>query len=136
MAEPETTPETSAEIAPNRESEKDPEKKDDTADDKDKDAEELPKEEAAKAPAAMPEEEADAEAGGTLKCSKCGDNCWAVGWFLQAEDASEERKSLCDNCFLVAPNIKGADRCLLGQVKVIPKKEKKGPKKKAQKVKH
>lgn len=77
------------------------------------------------------------EEGGTLACSKCGENCWKTGWFLAAEEGSDERKTLCDDCFLIAPDIKGADRCLRGQVKIIAKKEKK-PKvaKKATKAKH
>lgn len=77
------------------------------------------------------------EEGGTLDCSTCGENCWKTGWFLAAEEGSEERKTLCDDCFLIAPNIKGADRCLRGQVKIIVKKEKK-PKaaKKGTKAKH
>ena len=86
------------------------------------------------------QKEEAAEVGGTLDCSKCGDNCWEKGWFLAAaeEDGStNERKSLCDDCFLFAPDIKGADRCLKGKLKIIAKKEKK-PKvaKKATKTKH
>ena len=77
------------------------------------------------------------EEGGTLDCSACGENCWKTGWFLAAEEGSDDRKTLCDDCFLIAPNIKGADRCLRGQVKIIVKKEKKPkPAKKGTKAKH
>jgi len=61
----------------------------------------------------------------TLACDKCGENCFKAGWMLQSEDG-EPRKSLCDDCFLICPNIKGAERCLKGVIKVqAPKKEKK-----------
>ena len=80
------------------------------------------------AKAAAPDAPADSNesAGeGTLECSTCGENCWKTGWFLQAEEGEETRKSLCDDCFLICRNIKGADRCLRGKIKIIPKKEKK-----------
>ncbi|CAB9529640.1 expressed unknown protein [Seminavis robusta] len=97
--------------------------------------EEKPKEGAPKEAGAEGEEEAT-----KLPCSVCGEECWQTGWFLPAEtEGSTERKSLCDDCFLVRPDIKGADRCLRGQLKVLPPKKPKKPKvakKRGAKAKH
>jgi hypothetical protein len=60
-----------------------------------------------------------------VPCDNCDANCWKVGWLLLPEEG-EERKNLCDNCFLFTPKPKGAERRFQGKiVPAVPKKEKK-----------
>jgi hypothetical protein len=73
----------------------------------------------------MPDE--DGEKAEPVPCFNCDANCWKAGWLLLAGEEGEDRKNLCDNCFLFTPKPKGAERRFQGKIKIVPivpKKEK------------
>jgi hypothetical protein len=73
----------------------------------------------------MPEEDGEKVEPFPVPCDNCDADCWKVGWLLLAEEG-EDRKNLCDNCFLFTPKPKGAERRYQGSIRPnVPKKEKK-----------